>query len=308
MPRKKFITDLAKLVIAAAWADGEVSPEERNVLKDLLFRLPDLTGEEYAGLEVYLESPVPAAERRALLDRVRRGIRSSADRDLVLRTLTDLVRADGRVGAEEAALLEAVKAALTDRTPGLLSALGRTVRAALGERTAGLAAAPGRELQVADYIRNTVYFQVCAEIRNRGLEVDVPEARLRKLCLAAGLMGMVAWVDVEIAEEETRVIEAELRQGWELSEPEARLVAEMCASRAMKGIDHFRVCRGFFEATTPAERKDFLMCLFRIANACDRTSHAEIQEIRRIAESIKVPHADFIGAKLTIPGRDRSGL
>ena len=41
--------------------------EEINALKDLLFRLEDVTGEERAHLEIYMYSPVSAEERDKLL-------------------------------------------------------------------------------------------------------------------------------------------------------------------------------------------------------------------------------------------------
>jgi hypothetical protein len=38
------------------------------------------------------------------------------------------------------------------------------------------------------------------------------------------------------------------------------------------------------------------------------TSYDEVEEIRRISESLKLPHKDFIEAKLTIPREDREVL
>jgi hypothetical protein len=37
MAEKQFVLDLAKLVIAVAWADGTLVNEELNAVKDLLF-------------------------------------------------------------------------------------------------------------------------------------------------------------------------------------------------------------------------------------------------------------------------------
>jgi uncharacterized tellurite resistance protein B-like protein len=307
VPGQAFLKDLAKLVVAAAWADGEISNVEMNTLKDLLFRMPDLTGEEYAELEVFLVHPVRPEEREQLLERVLAGVRTANDRRLVLRTLTDMVEADGRVTEQEKALLDTVKQALDRQGTGLLSTLGRMIRGAVAEKATGPGGG-GREARLDDYIRNTVYFELSARMQQQGCAVRVAEDRLRKLCLAAGLMGKVAWVDAEVSDHEKQAMQEQLGRGWDLDQDEARLVAEMSLSRVMKGLDHFRVCRGFFESTTPAERKDFLRCLFRIANSCGRTSHAEILEIQRIANSIKVPHADFIEAKLTIPSEQRGGL
>ncbi len=68
------------------------------------------------------------------------------------------------------------------------------------------------------------------------------------------------------------------------------------------------LARAFYEATTPAERTEFLKLLFRVANAAGKTSLKEIEEVRLIARELKLPHADFIEAKLTIPREDRHGL
>ena len=45
-----------------------------------------------------------------------------------------------------------------------------------------------------------------------------------------------------------------------------------------------------------------------MANASEKTSNKEIEEIRSIAASLKISHSDFIDAKLTIPDIDRNGL
>ncbi len=54
--------------------------------------------------------------------------------------------------------------------------------------------------------------------------------------------------------------------------------------------------------------KRFLKSLFQIANASEKTSFDEIEEIRFIAQQLKLSHSDFIEAKLTIPREDRKGL
>ncbi len=308
MVKRNFILDLGKLVVAAAWADGEIQPEELNSLKDLLFQLPELTGEEWAELQIYIASPVSPAERDRLLGLVLDGIRSSKERQLVIRTLTKLVEADGKVTAEEASLLDEVKSAVEGKDSGLLSRLGKMIGGSIRKRGMASRNGPNREVHIDDYLRNTVYFQARTEMEKRGLRFDIPEPQVRKLCLAAGIMARVAWVDREISETEKTAIREELRKQWNLDGAEADLVSEMSCSRVIKGLDHFRLGRSFFEATTPGERKRFLKCLFHIANANQKISHPEIIEIRKIADSLKIPHSDFIEEKLQIPRSDRGGL
>ena len=58
MSKMDFVLDLAKLIIAAAWADGKLTNDEINALKDLLFRFDDITGEDWKTLQMYMDSPV----------------------------------------------------------------------------------------------------------------------------------------------------------------------------------------------------------------------------------------------------------
>ena len=109
MTNVSFVMDLAKLLIAAAWVDGELSNEEINALKDLLFTIPDISGEEWKQLEIYMDSPVTSEEREDLLARVLMGITSNKDKTLVVDTLTRLFQADGEISDEESALLQDIK-------------------------------------------------------------------------------------------------------------------------------------------------------------------------------------------------------
>ncbi|MFC1825967.1 TerB family tellurite resistance protein [Thermodesulfobacteriota bacterium] len=65
---------------------------------------------------------------------------------------------------------------------------------------------------------------------------------------------------------------------------------------------------GIFRLHNHDERMAFLKCLFKIANASDMTFRQEVEEIRSIARSLKLPHEDFIETKLTIPREDREVL
>ena len=68
---QKNLLTLAKVLIAAAWADGEITVEEQNCLKDIIFHLTDtgtpLSGQEWALLEMYMDSPIVANERARLV-------------------------------------------------------------------------------------------------------------------------------------------------------------------------------------------------------------------------------------------------
>jgi len=304
MPEKDFVMALAKLVIAAAWADGELQNAEINALKDLLFGLEGLSGADWAELEIYTDSPVDPQERENLLAAVLERIKSDEDKNLVLTTLETLVRADGVVTGEEQTLLEEVQKGVSEVGTGMLARLSKMMKAAVVKRDRTYGSAAQRDDQIDDYIKNTIYYQ----LKSQGMEIDLPEQTLRKLCLAAGLLARISAVDAGISDREKQTIEQVLADEWGLSKHDAKIVAAISCERTLKGLDYFRLARGFFECTTIDERKNFLKCLFRIANVSEKTSYDETEEIRKIAASLKLSHKDFIDAKLTIPDEDREVL
>ena len=93
MSRPNLILTLAKVIIAAAWADGEIDNHEINNLKDLLFHLPNITGREWGTLEMYIEAPVGAGERTRLVKQLQSELRSTADQQFALEAITAMIEA-----------------------------------------------------------------------------------------------------------------------------------------------------------------------------------------------------------------------
>ena len=182
------------------------------------------------------------------------------------------------------------------------------MKGAVGKRIRTHDAAAQRDGQIADYIANTIYYQLKAESEKKGITIQLPEQKARKVCLAAGLLARISAVDSGISEQEKQGIKQVLSAEWGLSEQEAQTLTELSCDRTLKGLDYYHLTREFFDCTSIDERKNFLKCLFQIANASDKTSRDETEEIRKIARSLKLSHRDFIEAKLTIPDEDREVL
>ncbi len=304
MPDDKFTMDVAKLLIAAAWADGELQNEEINSLKDLIFSLEGVNAEQWARLEIYMDSPVTDDERKALLNKVLNGIRTQEDKAIVIETLERMIQADGVIGKKEAEVLEELTKNIVSVKTGMWSSFSNLAKGLLNKRNTAYKTAIHRERNLDDYIKNTVYYQLISDAKGKGVEIQLPEEKIRKVCLAAGLMAKVAAVDSEISDEEKEAIKGHLSKLWGLSDAEAELITEISCCRVLQGLDYFRLTRSFFECTSNDERKLFLAFLFQIANACKKTSYDETEEIRRISHSLKLSHQDFIAAKITISDED----
>src|SRR5512139_3497960 len=133
MPDRNLILALAKVALAAAWADGEITQNEINSVKEVLMRLPNsggksgpqLTAREFAMLEMYARMPVQADERARLLEELQAAKWTPADRQLAIDVLTNLIQADGSVTSDEQAVLAEVTAAIDAAAGGNTKALGK---------------------------------------------------------------------------------------------------------------------------------------------------------------------------------------
>jgi len=308
MAQKDFILNLGKLLIATAWADGQLTTHEINALKELLFLLPEISGQEWMELELYMASPVGEEERQQLLGRVLNGIGTASDKALVLDTLQKVVGEEGKNDDPEGSLVERLRQDIERKNTGFFTHLTRPLRKALQVRTSQWTGQEGRERRLEDFIKNTIYFQLVSDMKTRGLSLSLTDQEIRKICLAAGLMARVAWADQDFSEREQSSMIQALMEGWGMLKDEAALIVDMSRHRIMKGLDLSRLSKGFCDCATIAERKSFLNVLFAIANAADKTSFQEIEEIRSIANGLQLGHQDFIDAKLTISREDRHGL
>ena len=305
MPRSDAIMALTKVMIAAAWADGDISNEEMNSLKDLLFQLPEMTASDWAELDIYIETPVGDAERARLVADLQASLESSQDREMALTMIDELVAADGEISADEQANVNEIKAAIKDANVGVLGSMGNFLGRSVNRRSKAVTDAPNRELYLDDYVKNKVYYSVSRRLELEETEIDLPEKELRRLSLAGGLMARVAYVDHEVQEGEFDSMVSAIKDNWELSDIQAALVAETAVSTITKGLDYYRLSRRFFESTTEDERVHFLDALFAVADGDSGVSYEEIEEIRTIATVLKMTHKQFIDAKLKIPRERR---
>lgn len=296
------IMSLAKVIVAVAWADGEVSHEEINALKDLLFRIPALKAHEWAELDIYIETPVGAEERARLIEDLRRQVRSKQDRDLVFQTLDELTVADGAVTEAERAVIQEIKDNIGSKEFGLSGALSQIIGGAVNRRAQ---AAPNREKYLDEFIKNKVYYGVRRRLEKDAASLGLADDRLWKLSLAGGLMGYVAHVDETITDSEFAMIVQELENIWDLSREEATLVAEVATDSTMTTVDYFRFTREFQKLCSYDELVAFLDVLFSVAAADGLATREEIEQIRLVARSLLITHEDFIQAKLKLPANRR---
>ncbi|MBX3060238.1 MAG: TerB family tellurite resistance protein [Anaerolineae bacterium] len=314
------IFTLAKVMIAAAWADGQITEEEKQCLKDLLFHLPDagleagiqMTGQEWAVLEMYMDSPIDAAEQERLIAELQAAIRHPQEREIVVSYLQQMAAADGEPTAAELALIDDIVQGNGAgdggaNGGGVMGRISRFFGGTMQKRATAVAGAPNREAQFDDFVKNKVYYELRQQLAQQGKTLDVPDAELRRMGLAGGLAARVAHVDETPSEAEINRMAELIGRYWGLDGEMARFVAQTAVSAVDYAYDYYRMTRQFGEATTYEERVRFLDVLFQIALADGFVSYEETEEIRTIAHGINLSNQEFINAKIKVPREQRAG-
>jgi uncharacterized tellurite resistance protein B-like protein len=287
---------LGKVLIAAAWTDGSISNAEMNCLKDLLFRMNDITGRDWAMLEMYMDAPVGEGERERLVGELQAAIRNQEQRSLVLKYLDELLHGDGEPSEAECAVIEEIKATI-DSGGGVLGRMTGFMKGAVRKREKSMSEASNREEHFEDFMMNKVYYGLKQSDRS----LDVPEPKLRMLCLAGGLMARVAHADGVIEASESISISRNLQKSWNLGASEADFVSEVALAEISMKLDYYRLVREFFANTNDVARDRFLGALFSVAAADGHVSQDEIEEIRKIAQALKLTPQQFVAAKNQVP-------
>ncbi|GIK57968.1 MAG: hypothetical protein HND44_20175 [Chloroflexi bacterium] len=309
------IFTLAKVMIAAAWADGQITEEEKQCLKDLLFHLPDagldagiqMTAQEWAVLEMYMDTPIDAAEQERLIAELQAAIRRPQEREIVVGYLQQMAAADGEPTAAELALINDIVQEDVGGNGGVFSRIGRFFGGTMQKRATAVASAPNREAQFDDFVKNKVYYKLRQQLAQQGKSLNLSDAEVRWMGLAGGLAARVAHVDETPTEAEINRMAELIGHFWGLDGTLALFVAQTAVSAVDYTYDYYRMTRQFGEATTYEERVRFLDALFQIALADGFVTYEETEEIRTMAHGINLSNQEFINAKIKIPRDKRAG-
>lgn len=294
---------LSRLLIASAWADGELDDAERRGLRRLLLRLPGLGDAEWAVLTRELDNPASAGQRDAHFRALQQMISRPEDREFVVQALQRF--------AEEATIDDTVEAvAITEilddldawaPSPGVVERARGFLSGLLG----------GKRRELEDYLERWRGFEegplpeLVAEVELRSGEA-LDRGELHKLCVAAALLGRVAHADGQLEPGEREAMGSALREQLGLPAAACELVTELVLRDVATGHDLYGLIRDYTRLSDEEERAAFLHVLFAVAAADGTATPGEVEEIRRISRGFLLGHRHFIAAKLAVPAARRA--
>lgn len=279
---------LGKVIIAAAWADGQIQKEEKDCLKDLLFQLPELGNDGWLELDALMEAPVSPADRRKFVRELKKLLKTEEERSFAFYALDRVIDADGVVTDGEKQTVRSMKAALWDVSVKTVEKMEVLLREPLQKRTA----ANTEKLRQVYEIESMIHERV-GDMQKGRFAINMVEEELRKLCLAGILMARVVRADGVIDDNEVAETVRFLKEKWELTGEEAHFVIMVSLSDKVNDLDLIRICRWFYELTNEEERIQFLDVLFQVGMEDGELTEDEIHEVLNITANLKLEQAHF---------------
>ena len=179
-----------KVLTTIAWADGEITQSELNILKSF-YRKFNLDKGELAELRHYLAAPASKKEQTELYDQLVHELSDESEKEEILTALESMEQANKRIGNEEKELVGQFRA-LLEKTSVTKRSLGK-IRNLLGKTI--FSHAHGKNLDLEKYFKRKVLKKVELKAARSGVKVNLPEDKLYFICLLGALMASVSNVD-----------------------------------------------------------------------------------------------------------------
>lgn len=288
--------DFLRVLIAAAWADGDLTCEEMNNLK-AYFRELELDDAQLTELQPYLADPVGDEEASTIIDDFLTSSRG-AERATVIAAVRDLLISDGDLDDREAAFMDSLENAQQEATTArvFVAQLKRLWGAAKPDRDDRFR----RSELVDEFIRNRVFYQVKRRllVADGGAQLDADtEKELRYVCALGALLGHVAGADTHFDSDERATIAEILDQISVLQPRDIDIIVEIVESEVLSDVGYFSFARELNDIADRDEKLKVLSMLWDVAAADGEISHEEHEEIRKISKALNVEHTAFIAAK-----------
>ncbi len=288
-----------KALIAAAWADGELSPQEIKTLSYYLQRL-QVDDAEYEQLRPLLQQSLDLTQARQLLEEQLRVLSSAEDRRTLVAAVEDLLVVDDRLVPSEAAFLREVRE-LTSNVPTAQLFVSRL--RALWSRPPGSASpGPAGRGEVEQFVQKRLLEHFRGRValaRARAgdaVEDGVPDADLYRAVITAGLLTQVAQVDQGLCPAEEQQLMQLLSVGGKVPRPDLEVIVTAFSDGTLIGLDLGTLVREYSQLASEEESALILDGLFLVAAADGELQEREVHVIRQIAQGAGFAEDSFLAA------------
>ncbi len=282
-----------KVLTTVAWADGEVSQSELNILKTF-YRKFDLEKHELDELKPYLMAPVSKKEKDELYRQMIAELSSPDEKTEIMGALEAMVEAHKRIRNDERELINQFSDWL-EKSSHTKKSFGR-IRNLL-QRTIFKQA---RDLNpdMEKYFKRRVLKKIEMKSAHSKIPTNLPDERLYFICLVGTLMAAVAHIDDHFDPAEKKALKRCLTDQFSLKGKELTLLFDVVEEQVRQGFDFHEVATELNRVASYNDRIHLMECLFEVSIADGEMIHGEVEEVRRITKALRIPHKTFIEYKV----------
>lgn len=291
-----------KVLATVAWADGELTNSELNIIKSF-YRKFDLDSRQISELKPYLAAPIPKKEQDDLFRSLVAELKSPKERKEIVKDLEAMAHADNIIKDEEKQLLEQFSqlVAETNFTKRSFGKIRNMFKHTI------LKPAREKDQRLNNYFKDTVLRKVDLKTKGGRNKINLDDDQLYFICLLGTLLASVAHVDDRFDDREKEALKKRLEERFTFNKIEMSVLFEIIEEQAGKGIDRHDTVTEFNRLVSYNDRLNTVDCFFAVAAADGDISHDEMEEIRAITKTMRIPHKVFIESKLKFLNKIRSG-
>ena len=282
-----------KVLTTVAWADGEVSQSEFNILKSF-YRKFDLDKHELDELKPYLLAPLSKKEKDELYRQMIADLSSPKEKKEILNALEAMVDAHKRMKNDERELVNQF-AGWLEKTSHTKGSFGR-IRNLFQRTIFSQARVPNPDME--KYFKRKVLKKIELKSSHSKIPTNLPEEKLYFICLVGTLMATIAHVDDHFDAAEKKALKRCLIDQFALKGKELTLLFDVVEEQARQGFDFYEVAKELNRVASFNDRIHLMECLFEVSIADGEMAHDEAEEIRRITKALRIPHKTFIERKV----------
>ena len=270
---------VGKAVIAIAWADGRIQPEEIECIHNMLKEAPDIPGSKLELLNDLLLRPIQPTEREVIIDELAGLLHNREERNFAIYWLNKMVTSKGTPVPHEQEIHDALVKRLMGDSGTSAPPFSRVVKETSGHLTPTL-----------DHMMQ-VWMGI---VREHVPDLKLNHKQLREIIMVGLILSRVILADCRIDEEEVEEIVKFFIKHWKLDKNPASSLAKLLLAQEIEQDKDIILLSE--ELRDSAPKKDLVAyadVLFRVSAVTGGLCDQEINEIICISASLGMDHHYF---------------
>ena len=290
-----FNVALGKILIAAAWVDGELNRREMTCLKNLILQLPGITFDDWRKLKIYLAYPISKKEQQSIAKDFLDHVYLTEHRKSAWDALVKVFQADGRLNIEEKEFAEELDEALHKNSESFF----RKIQYFLLKHSSTEVKPWSKDLNSRDrliheFFDNPVYFIFRKVLLQKNVVVPQSKPELQKVCLHAAILSWLSNADNKITLTELKSMRSILVEICGVSNEVAKCIQESAYALDISELQLSDLTKSLREVTTKAERNELFMAMASLLIVDGDLNDDELECLRTIAVYLEI--SNFVWA------------